>query len=160
MLFRVFVLRHGIMSMNRERYIIRTRRERDRSLSLIRKTRQSTRKFLPWDKGKSVQARDPFPVPTIVGADPGDLRDPWDPDSRSIVCHVPRESMSPTYDAPKECERRRSRAATTFPSWRHARRMSSSENLPWATFKRMHASTDFVWGSSYQYPSLILIMRK
>lgn len=46
-LFRVSVLRHAVMSMNRERYVIRMRRERDRGLSLIRKTRQSTRKFLP-----------------------------------------------------------------------------------------------------------------
>lgn len=44
------------ISMNRQRYVLytnaRAERDRDLSLSLIRKTRQSTRKFLPWDKRK------------------------------------------------------------------------------------------------------------
>lgn len=78
-LFRVSVLRHGAMSMNRERYVIRTAGS---GLSLIRKTRQSTRKFLPWSKGKSEQVRNPFLVPTTTSAEP---RNPRDPDSRSIA---------------------------------------------------------------------------
>jgi len=40
------------------------------------------------------------------------------------VCHVPRKSMSSTYDALKECERGKARTAATFPSWRYAWCMS------------------------------------
>lgn len=120
------------MSMNRERYVIRTRWERDRGLSLIRKTRQSTRKFLPWGKGKSVQARDPFPVPTTAGVDPWDPWDSRDPDSRSIAFVTYRGNQWVLRTTLRR-NAKGARAATTCPSWRHAQRMSSPENLPWAT---------------------------
>lgn len=50
-LFRVTVLRHGGPS-NRENNTLSCAEEKERGLSLIRKTRQSTRKFLPYVEAK------------------------------------------------------------------------------------------------------------
>jgi len=159
-LFRISVFRHSVhVDESRTiRYMLREQ-DREQGLSLIRKTRQSTRKFLSWGKGKSVQKHGihswfllPWMrIPGILGIQTH---------GRSRLSRTAK--INEFYVRCFEGMRKgKSSHCSDFPIVKVRLMYVFSCKLPWTTFKRMHTSTDFVRGfSCSNYSSLTLIMRK
>jgi len=132
------------MSMNRERYVICTRRELGSLTDPENKTIHSE-VFTVKQREERASAGS---IPGSYYRGCGSQGSPGSQLTVDRVCHVPRKSMSSTYVAPKECERRRARAATRLSCRESTPDVCRLLRAPWMTFKRMHAFTDFSRGFS------------
>ena len=144
--------------MNRERYVIRSgNRIGNRSLIDPENKTIHSEVFIVGQRKERAKARDPFLVPTTADAD---SRDPRDRDSHGRSRLSRTAEINELYVRCSEGMRKgKSLRCSDFPVVKVRLMYVASCKLPWATFKRMHTSTDFVRGfSCSNYSSLMLII--